>query len=244
MIRLAFCDDEKSVLDVLDGLFKQYAVEHDLKLECVSFCSSLELLAQIERGARFDVLFLDILMPGETGIRAAAEIRKYDSNVKIIFLTSSAEFAVESYTVGAYFYQMKPICRERLFSLLDSVIASCEKEQSSSIILRCKNGITRVDLNHLEYCEVIHRTLFIHLTNGKVLECTGSLDDLGKQLDCYGGFYRTHRSYLVNLEHIEHLSYKAVIMACGTEIPIPRGKYQEIKEKYLEHAFLNRRVMV
>ena len=68
-------------------------------------------------------------MPGENGIEAAREIRQYDSNVKIIFLTSSAEFAVQSYTVGAYFYQLKPIWPESFFRLMDSVIAACSREQ-------------------------------------------------------------------------------------------------------------------
>ena len=75
---------------------------------------------------RFDILLLDVIMPGENGIDAAREIRRYDNNVKIIFLTSSAEFAVESYTVGAYFYQLKPIWEESFFRLMDSVIAECE----------------------------------------------------------------------------------------------------------------------
>ena len=200
-------------------------------------------MAEIERGTRFDILFLDILMPGETGIDAAAEIRNYDDNVKIIFLTSSSEFAVQSYTVGAYFYQLKPIWRESFFRLMDSAISACEKELNDSLILRCKSGITRIELRHLEYCEVIHRTLFIHLTSGKVLESTGNLDELSRQLESYGGFLRPHRSYLINLDHVQSMSYHAITMSCLMEIPIPRGKYQEIKDTYLEYAFQNRRVM-
>ena len=244
MIKLAFCDDETSTLDELRLLFDQYAAQRHRKMECTAFRGSLELLAKIERGIRFDVVFLDVLMPGENGMDAAAEIRKYDHNVKIIFLTSSAEFAVQSYTVGAYYYLLKPICREKIFDLLDAVIATCDKEQTEGLVLRCKNGITRVELKQLEYCEVIHRTLFIYLTDGRVLESVGSLDELSKQLESYGGFLRPHRSYLVNLDYVQNLSYKAITMACRTKIPIPRGKYQEIKDVYLEHAFQHRQVTV
>lgn len=244
MIKLAFCDDELSVLNELRVLLDKYRVERNQEIEYVAFHSPLDLLAEIERGTRFDILFLDVIMPGETGIDAAAEIRNYDNNVKIIFLTSSSEFAVQSYTVGAYFYQLKPIWVESFFRLMDSVISACEKEQTKSLILRCKSGITRIELRNLEYCEVIHRTLFIHLTSGKVLESIGSLDDLSKQLEPYGGFLRSHRSYLVNLEYIQNLSYQSVTMSCLTEIPIPRGKYQEVKDAYLEYAFRNRQVMV
>ncbi len=127
---------------------------------------------------------------------------------------------------------------------MDSVLAACEKEQLDSIVLRCKTGVARIGLKELEYCEVIHRTLFFHLTSGKVLESIGSLDDLNAQLEPYRCFLRPHRSYLVNLEYVRNISARAVTMSCLTEIPLPRGKYNEVKDTYLEYAFRNRRVMV
>ena len=244
MIKIAFCDDELSVLNELRILLDQYRVERNQEIEYTAFQSPLELLNEIEKGVTFDILFLDVLMPGQTGINAAAEIRNFDTNVKIIFLTSSAEYAVQSYTVGAFFYQIKPIWKESFFRLMDTAIAACEKERGDSLILRCREGITRIELRKLEYCEVIHRTLFIHLTDGKVLESTGSLDGLSKQLEQYAYFFRPHRSYLINLDHVQSLSYHAVTMSCLTEIPIPRGKYQELKDAYLEYAFQTRQVMV
>lgn len=244
MTKVALCDDELSMLNQLRDLFDGYRMERNLEIDCTVFGNPLDLLAVIERGIRFDVLILDILMPGENGIDTAAEIRRYDSNVKIIFLTSSAEFAVQSYSVNAFFYQLKPIRAESFFRVMDSVLDECEKEQANSLILRCKSGITRVELKTLEYCEVIHRTLFFHLTSGKVLECTGSLDELCVQLKPYENFVRPHRSYLVNLEHVQSLSSRAVTMSCLTEIPIPRSKYNDVKNMFLEYSFRNRQVIV
>lgn len=244
MIKLACCDDDISELNEICRLLDKYQVERNQEITYIAFQSPLELLAEIERGSRFDILLLDIVMPGENGIAAAAEIRNYDNNVKIIFLTSSSEFAVQSYTVKAYFYQLKPIWEESFFRLMDSVISACEKELEDSLILRCKTGITRVKLQQLEYCEVIHRTLFIHLSNGKVLESSGSLDELCRKLELYGNFLRPHRSYLINLNYVKNLSSRGIMMSCLTEIPIPRGKYNEIKEIYLEQAFQNRQVIV
>lgn len=244
MIKLAFCDDERSELEHIGSLLDEYCAERNRAVRRMAFQSPLELLAEIEHGTRFDILLLDVLMPGETGIDVASEIRKHDTNVKIIFLTSSAEFAVQSYVVGAYFYQLKPVQREDFFGLMDSVFSACEKERQNSLILRCKAGITRVELHQLEYCEVIHRTLFIHLTNGNVLESSGSLDELCRQLEPYGDFLRPHRSYMVNLKHVKTLSYRGIMMSCLTQIPIPRGKYNEIKDAYLEYAFQNRQVMI
>mgnify|MGYP000799868340 CR=1 FL=1 len=244
MIQIAFCDDDQTVLDQLSALLEKYRAQRCVQIQCTAFHSPLDLLAEIEKGTRYDILFLDVIMPAENGITAAKEIRQYDNVVKIIFLTSSAEFAVESYVVGAYFYQLKPIWAESFYRIIDAALEACHKEQSDSLILRCKTGITRVALNQLEYCEVIHRTLLLHLDSGKVLESSGSLDELSRQLAPYGCFYRPHRSYLVNLEYVQTLSYRAITLACLAEIPIPRGKYNEVKSAFLDYAFQKGQVTV
>lgn len=244
MVKVAFCDDDPSVLNTLQVLLDRYRVEKNQEIDYTAFHSPLDLLEAVDRGICFDILFLDVLMPGENGINAAAEIRSRDKNVKIIFLTSSEEFAVQSYSVGAYFYQLKPIRAEGFYRLMDSVLATCEKERTSSLILRCKNGITRIEPNQLEYCEVIHRTRFFHLTNGSVLESIGSMDELCDRLAPYTNFFRPHRSYLINLDYVQNLSTRAVTMFSQAEIPIPRGKYNEVKNAFLEYAFQSRQVMI
>ena len=137
MIKVAFCDDDMSVLGELKNLLDRYCTKYDQKIECAAFCGSLELLAEIEKGARYDILFLDIILPNDNGISIAKEIRRYDSVVKIIFLTSSSEFAVQSYTVGAYFYQMKPVWEENFFRLMNAAISECKKEQRHSLKFLC-----------------------------------------------------------------------------------------------------------
>lgn len=237
MIKVAFCDDELSVLKELNDLIDKYRVKCNQEIAYTAFHSSLELLTEIEKGIRFDILFLDVLMPGENGINTAREIRQHDRVVKIIFLTSSSEFAVQSYTVGAYFYQIKPIWEEGFFRLMDSVIDECKKEHQCSLVLRCKSGITRIDLEKLEYCEVIGRTLKFRMDNGTVLESTGSMDELCGQLTQYENFLRPHRSFLVNMEYIQSITYKAIKMNSLAEIPIPHGKCSVVKNAYLEYAF-------
>lgn len=244
MIKIAFCDDDMEVLHQMNELLDRYRVERNEDITYAAFQSPFELLTEIEKGIRPDILFLDVVMPGQNGMDVAKEIRQYDTNMKIIFLTSSPEFAVESYTVGAYFYQLKPIWEESFFRLMDSVLAECTKTQENSLILRSKEGITRIDLEKLEYCEVIGRTLFFHLGNGKVFESVGSLDDLFLQLKPYGNFLRPHRSFLVNMDYIQNISYRAIKLISLAEIPIPHGKCSEIKNKYLEYAFNRKQVFL
>ena len=211
MIQIGFCDDDPSVLDELHELLGSYRAEHNADIAPTAFQSPFELLASIEKGARFDILLLDVLMPGENGIEA---------------------------------YQLKPIWPESFFRLMDSVIAACSRESSVSLILRCKTGITRVELDKLEYCEVIRRSLLLHKTDGTVLEAAGSMDSLCESLAEHRNFLRIHRSYLVNLEHIQTIMPKTLVMSSRAELPIPRGRYNDIKDAYLEHAFQKEQVFL
>lgn len=237
MIKIAFCDDDMEVLHQMNELLDLYRVERNEDITYAAFQSPFELLTEIEKGIRPDILFLDVVMPGQNGMDVAKEIRQYDTNMKIIFLTSSPEFAVESYSVGAYFYQLKPIWEESFFRLMDAVLAECEKKKKNSLILRSKDGITRIDLQQLEYCEVLGRKLLFHLEDGAVLESAGSLDDLAGQLMQYSNFFRPHRSFLVNMEYIQNISSRSIKMVNDAEIPIPHGKCSEIKNTYMEYAF-------
>ena len=237
MIKIAFCDDDMEVLHQMNELLDRYRVERNEDITYAAFQSPFELLTEIEKGIRPDILFLDVVMPGQNGMDVAKEIRQYDTNMKIIFLTSSPEFAVESYSVGAYFYQLKPIWEESFFRLMDAVLAECEKKKKNSLILRSKDGITRINLQQLEYCEVLGRKLLFHLENGAVLESAGSLDDLAGQLMQHSNFFRPHRSFLVNMEYIQNISSRSIKMVNDAVIPIPHGKCSEIKNTYMEYAF-------
>lgn len=244
MIQLAFCDDDHSILDRIDTLFEQYRIDRNVEMTCSLFHSPLELLAKIEKGMRFDILFLDVLMPGENGINTAKEIRQYDENVKIIFLTSSSDFAVQSYSVGAYFYQLKPLSQESFFKLMDSCIDECKKTQGRILIMNSQKGVVRIDLEKLKYCEVSGRTLLFYMENGKVLECNGNLNELCNGLAEYDEFFRPHRSYLVNMTHIQNISPREITMDDHTEIPIPHGKSKDVKAVYLEYAFKRKQLLI
>ena len=128
MLKIAFCDDETAEIAQLEELLEEYAAARGQEFVHTSYQSSVELMADIEKGERFDIMLLDILMPGENGMTAAREVREHDTNVKIIFLTASPEFAVESYAVDAWYYQLKPIRQEDFFRLMDSACAACSKE--------------------------------------------------------------------------------------------------------------------
>lgn len=244
MLKIAFCDDETQETRRLEALLEEYAADRGQDFAHTSYQSPVELMAEVEKGTRFDIILLDVLMPGENGMAAAREIREYDSNVEIIFLTSSTEFAVESYAVDAWYYQLKPIRREDFFRLMDSACAACTREQKHSLILRSKSGIVRLELEELVYCEVMGRTLTFHLNNGVVLESMGRLDDLCDQLVEYPNFLRPHRSFLINMEYIANIAARSITMQDGAVVPLPHGKYSETKDRYLSYIFDRKQVVM
>lgn len=236
MARIALCDNEPADLDELRLLLEQYGARRGQEVETVLFSSSLEMLAAMERGVRFDLLLLDILMPGQSGIEAAREIRQHGWSTRIIFFSSSPEFGVQAYGVEASQYLLKPVVEKTLFPVLDAVLDSCKPERADSFLLRCKGGIIRVEPARIEYGEIRHRKLLIHMASGRVLESTAGMEELLAGLSSHSCFLRVHRSYFVNMDCIQQLSYRAMLLSSGAKVPIPRGRYNELKSLFLKYA--------
>lgn len=236
MARIALCDNEPSELEKLGLLLELYGARRGQELETALFDSPLELMAAMERGVRFDLLLLDILMPGQNGIEAAGEIRQHGWNTRIVFLSSSPEFGVQAYGVEASQYLLKPIREEALFPVLDAVLDTCRPEQAGSFLLHCKGGIVRVEPARIEYGEIRQRKLLVHMMSGRCLESTTGMDELLECLAPYRCFLRVHRSYFVNMDCIQQMSYRAIILSGGARIPLPRGRYNELKDRFLEYA--------
>lgn len=236
-MKIAACDDDSVFLQELCTFCKLYSEKNNYNLEYHTFTNPLELVTEIEKGIHYDVILLDVFMPGINGIQCAKDIRTYDNYVKIIFLTSSPEFAIESYTVKAYNYLLKPIQKDSLFLLLDQLIKESNSIKENLFVFKSKTGIVKISLSKLKYCEMINRKIILYLTDGSKYECNLRINDLEKKLEPFDMFLRPHRSFLVNMDYIQTLSLHNIIMECGAKIPIPREKYAQIKQVYMEYMF-------
>ena len=236
-MKIAVCDDDFNFLQEMSDLLNQYGKEHNCSIEYKTFVNPLELVAQMEKGMHYDVIFLDIFMPGINGIQCAKDIRFWDDFVKIIFLTSSSEFAVESYAVRAYQYLLKPIQKESLFSILQLLEKEAKAIEKNIFILKSQNGITKISLSKLEYCEVMNRKIRFHLSDGEEHECNIRMNELEEKLKDCGMFLKPHRSFLVNMDYIQTLATHSIVMKNGIKIPVPREKYAQIKQSYMEYIF-------
>src|SRR5574344_1361863 len=116
-MRIVTCDDDQAVIDNIKAIiFRNDQAPKDIEL--TSYSNSTKLLSALEDGKDYDIFLLDILMPEINGMELAKAIRRTDKTSLIIFLTSSPEFAVDSYDVNAFGYLLKPVSETKLFALL------------------------------------------------------------------------------------------------------------------------------
>jgi len=239
-MKIAICDDDLLELNRISSFIYEYRRERNVPLAYKSFQSAIELISYAEKGD-FSLILLDIMMPGINGMEAAQEIRAFDNRVKIVFLTSSPEFAVESYTVRAYDYILKPVSKDKVFSVLDAVIAD-EQIPMEGLTVKTQKGMVRILFSKLAFVEIINKKLYFHMADGNVQEVNSSLTAFEEKLLARSEFVKVHRSYIVNMYHISMLGPKKLVTDSGKVIPISRMLYANVKEAYMKHLFLEKGV--
>lgn len=234
-MKIAVCDDDSTELTQISSLLGDYRLEKKASFTYKAFSGALDLLEEMTN-KKFDLLFLDILMPGINGMQAAHEVRAFDENAKIVFLTSSPEFAVESYSVGATTYLLKPIMREVLFPVLDRLFATRQLEDDC-LAIKCKTGIIRILFSKLSYVEVLGKILSFHMSDGTVYETAAPLSEYENTILLHPEFLRVHRSFLVNLWQMQELNTQDFITLSGKTVPISRRFYPQVRDAYMKSLF-------
>lgn len=239
-MKIAICDDDSQELDRISSFIDTYRRERKVPLAFKTFQSATELVSHVGSGD-CSILLLDILMPGINGMQAAHEIRAFDAGVKMVFLTSSPEFAVESYAVKAYDYILKPVSRDKLFSVLDAVMTE-EQKPMEGLTVKTQSGMARILFSRLAFVEIMNKKLYFHLVDDGVQEVTSSLTAFEEELLARSEFVKVHRSYIVNLWQVCELGTKELITNTGKIVPVSRLHYGKVREAYMKHLFLEKGV--
>ena len=184
----------------------------------------------------FDIILLDIVMPMLNGIDAAKELREKDKNVKIVFLTSSAEFALDSYTVKASNYLLKPLEPTQFFTCLDELIFDI-KSVSKCIIVKGLDAVYRIPLSNIEHVESQSKHIIFYTSDNKTIESTDPLYTYENILLFEDGFFKCHRSYIINIHRVDSFSPSEVIMQSGCRIPISRSHQKSFEDIYFHVIF-------
>lgn len=234
-MKIAICDDDKDELIYISSILDKYIEERAVFMRYDTFHSATELLSSTKSGV-YDLFILDVIMPGVNGMETAKEIRSFDQDTSIVFLTSSAEFAVESYQYKAQDYLLKPAKPEKLYQLLDTLVLK-SKESQDILKVKTKTGMARIPFSKLAFLDVIGKCLYFHLTDGSVREAIAPLAEFENVLLSRSEFIQTHRSYIVNLLQVIQLTANEVTTVTGDLIPISRKNYSNVKAAYVEQLF-------
>lgn len=234
MLRLAICDDTASFLTDTEQLALGW--KNRPQSMTVSLFEDADALIEAHEANPFDIIFLDVVMPLLNGIQAAGEIRRQDKAVKIVFLSVSPEFAVDSYTVKADNYLLKPVDPVRFYACLDECYADI-LEREKSITIKSTTGIHRVKLHTIEHIEAQGKLVLFTLTDGCMIEAVDPFYVYEDHLLPEDGFVKCHRSYLVNIYKISSFSAKEIIMPSGCRIPISRSCHKQFEAAYFSLLF-------
>lgn len=233
-MRLAICDDMPDILEQSKSLILRWPNRPE-DLTVTTFSDGYAL-AEAHSAAPFDIILLDIVMPLVSGIDTAAEIRKNDPGVKIIFLTFSKEFAYDSYSVKADGYLLKPVESTHLYRCLDDCVEDIRRREKY-IHVRTSTAVHRLQLHAIDHLEAQGKHVQLRLTNGTELASTDPFYVFEKKLQREDSFFKCHRSYIVNLYKISSFTQKEITMQSGQRIPISRNLLKPFKEAYFDLMF-------
>ncbi len=228
MLSIAVCDDE--VIECCNMAKRIKEVMEEMKMPCIirQFRSGGELLEALES---FDIVFLDIIMQDLDGMKTAQIFRKRASDKILIFVSSSREYVFEAYDVEAFQYLLKPVDDRKLRKVLQKAVLKTEKRSQEFIIVSRERLKKKLFLDDIYYFEIKGRVIDVHGPKG-IFAYYGQIGEMENKLGDKG-FFRCHKSYLVNLKYVDGYNRQEAILENGEKIVIAKRRYEEFCQKML-----------
>ncbi len=230
-LRIAVCEDEEGDRQDLLHILQQTQYTTELTF----FPSGEEFLAKFQYNL-YDLILMDIFMGGATGVQIITKMRMIDSEVPVVFITSSKDFALESYRLNAIKYIEKPATIQGLTSTLQ--LATLKQQANNRRVLHINPSSPPYLLSRILYLEQKGQTLVVYLLGGETVTANKKLDDIEPQL-LEHGFLRCHKSYLVNMAHICGIDRELSTfeMKDGSKVYIRRRSFWEMQRAFEAHLF-------
>ena len=238
MVRIALCDDEVKILDEVVSYINKYEEKKSNQgLEVFSFDSVKSLVNALDDAKDFDIFVLDVYIGDEMGTALAKEIRKRGIESPIIFLTTSIEHAPQSFETGTLRYLIKPLNPTKFYEALDVALLNAEKLGQRLIKLKTENGMESINASHIMCSEAHDHYQYVTLYSGEEIKVRLTVTELFMILSKHGGFIRVGGSYIINLTYVKNVTRSDVLLYNNINIPIPRGKYTEIKNAFWDYQY-------
>jgi len=231
-MNILICDDIKEDADRLATLIAQSSFE----AKTMVFNSPLQVLDYFRSGADIDACFLDIIMPKMNGIKLAEKLRESNFANDIVFLTTSNDFASQSYQVQAFDYLLKPLTCEKVNHIMGKLKKSQENADKAGLSVTT-HGVARfIPFRDISHVEVMSHTVYIKQLDKSIIKIYAAFSKIEEQLLADGRFAKCHRSYIVNLDEITTMANNELTMKNGSKIPISRS-YLRVKDKIVKWMF-------
>lgn len=228
-MRVAICDDENIQLSITKSSLETAYKSLDLVID--TYTSGVKLLGAVDT-VHYDLIILDIEMPGLNGIDTAKRLRKIEERTAIVFLTSHVEYALEGYEVNALRYLTKPANPEKLSEIITYLIE--QKKKDKRILLRNSEDVEMVCVADIYYMEAQDQMIRVVTSKGEYRN-RYNLGDYERELSACG-LFRIHRGYLVNLGHVTRMMGREIVMEDGASLPVSRTKEAALKNALFHYV--------
>ncbi len=230
MLRIAVVDDEQEQRVLLENCLHRYEQENSQHFDISLFADAQKFLRQDP--GEFDIVLLDIQMPGLDGMTVAHQLRQRNRQLVLIFITNMVQFAIEGYAVDAMDFIVKPVSYYRLAASLTKARSRLQTEQGVPLVLHTKDGTYRLDSARVHYIEMLNHHTIFHTEDG-VFDTTGSLKKLEEQL-AGQNFARCNNGYLVNLRYVRSVEGSDVVVG-GDRLLISRTRRKAFLQQMSEY---------
>ncbi len=237
MIRIALCDDISEQLELIEEIVSEYVKERGVAARVHCFHSGAELLEVVKSTCFFDIYLLDMIMPEMKGIDVGMQLRAIGDEGKIIYTTATADYAVDSYSVGAFYYMLKPISVSRVYEVLDRAIKEIEEEEPASINVKTKNGLKVISTDDILYVDIVNRSLAYHLKDENSVEgLTLRVPFMEAVASLLGGktFVTCGASVVINVDNVDAVDREKVTFKGGSTLFPSKNACASFYEKMKE----------
>ena len=231
MYNAAICDDNPADITYLDTMLKKWADDTNTAIQIKSFPSAEAFLFQYEDNKIYDILLLDIEMGGMSGMELAKKIRQKNRTVQIIFITGYMEYIAEGYDVEALHYLLKPVTETKLRNVLVRAVDKLKHKEKELYFRNTDGSMVRIPLYEIRYLEVRKNYVTIHAKEDYTLKKT--LHELEKELD--ESFFRTGRSFIVNLAFVKKITKTQVYLKDESMVPLSRNLYEAVNRAIIKY---------
>lgn len=234
--KIAICDDNAKEISAIQAMLERYARERQQSFSFSLYSDGSNLISALEDDNRhFELILMDIIMNEISGINAAFRLRQYGVRTPIVFFTTSRDYAVESYEVEAAGYLMKPVSYDKLATVLDRLM---KKPDEPRLALRTHGDIRYLTYSSILFFESLDHTTYVTLNTGETLRCVESLTALQEQLSHDPRFYRCHKGYLVNMDHIDQME-DVFLLTSGHRVPYRVREKKKIRDDYFRYFLIH-----